>query len=172
MEGTQTSLLVDIYQYLERNKKLGISREELKRKQKELEVQKLVEKKQGDETEVEEKHCENTTDAIDNCNQSSVDEPVVEAPANCNEKETMDAGQSRFTVSKVEDLRHKTADKSSSNEMDIIENNLEEKGIVYQEIKDGRENDLVDGLGGSTNDEIQDEATKFMENLSKDGAGT
>lgn len=33
MEGTQTSLLVDIYQYLERNKKLGIEREELRRKE-------------------------------------------------------------------------------------------------------------------------------------------
>jgi hypothetical protein len=33
MEGTQTSLLVDIYQYLERNKKLGIEREELRFKE-------------------------------------------------------------------------------------------------------------------------------------------
>ena len=40
MEGTQTSLLVDIYQYLERNKKLGIEREELKRK--EIEAQNSV----------------------------------------------------------------------------------------------------------------------------------
>ena len=37
MEGTQTSLLVDIYQYLERNKKLGIEREELRRKELEKE---------------------------------------------------------------------------------------------------------------------------------------
>lgn len=33
MEGTQTSLLVDIYQYLERNKKKGIQKEELRRKE-------------------------------------------------------------------------------------------------------------------------------------------
>jgi hypothetical protein len=33
MEGTQTSLLVDIYQYLERNKKLGNEREGLRQEQ-------------------------------------------------------------------------------------------------------------------------------------------
>ena len=40
MEGTQTSLLVDIYQYLERNKTLGVEREELKRK--EIEAQSIA----------------------------------------------------------------------------------------------------------------------------------
>lgn len=43
MEGTQTSLLVDIYQYLERNKKVGIEREEFRRKQQEDELQRLTE---------------------------------------------------------------------------------------------------------------------------------
>ena len=46
MEGTQTSLLVDIYQYLERNKKLGIEREEVKKQENEVELKKLTEKEQ------------------------------------------------------------------------------------------------------------------------------
>lgn len=89
MEGTQTSLLVDIYQYLERNKKLGIEREELKRK--EIEAQNAA----NDVTSNDNSHVtvDNGTSQIDSIEESSEE-------ATCGR---VDDRNSKFIVIPVDD---------------------------------------------------------------------
>jgi hypothetical protein len=76
MEGTQTSLLVDIYQYLERNKKLGNERGELRHKE--------VEKQ--------------NTNVDDVTNHGTVDNSPSDV---INKKIDVDSRNSRFIVSPV-----------------------------------------------------------------------
>lgn len=89
MEGTQTSLLVDIYQYLERNKKLGVEREELKRK--EIEAQSIA----NDVTSNDNSHVtiDNGTSLID-----SIEETAEEATCG-----HVDVRNSKFIVIPVDD---------------------------------------------------------------------
>ena len=101
MEGTQTSLLVDIYQYLERNKKLGSEREELRRKEMERQnttsdfttVDHDTKLETADGKPVDEKTVHEITRENDLINES------------CESDNDVDGRNSRFIVSPVYDAK-------------------------------------------------------------------
>lgn len=164
MEGTQTSLLVDIYQYLERNKKLGIEREELKRNERELEAQKMAEKK----NEVGNSEVDGTTNdrpvrTNDFSSQTLVDQLESAVLENCVRDDSSEEGNSRFTVSKVNDLKHEDSVKYCRNELESVENNLEGKDVVFEEIKDAPEGRQFEVVEKTINHKIEDEITEFID---------
>ena len=118
MEGTQTSLLVDIYQYLERNKKLGVEREELKRQ--EIEAQTIA----NDVTSNDNSHVtiDNGTSPIDSIEETSEE-------ATCGH---VDVRNSKFIVIPVDDDTknfHEEMNEESSLEMSL---NIEDDSLTQE----------------------------------------
>lgn len=126
MERTQTSLLVDIYQYLERNKKLGAEREELRRQNLlEAEQQAIAQRLASDENEddVPNNEIESLCNSSGNSTDSDViagDEQTIENDVtgsscdndiregvdladNCGLENHVDGRSSRFIVSPVDE---------------------------------------------------------------------
>ncbi|XP_028398669.1 protein phosphatase 1 regulatory subunit 37-like [Dendronephthya gigantea] len=126
MERTQTSLLVDIYQYLERNKKLGVEREELRR-QNDLEAEQLAiaQRLESDDNKDDvsnneiESHCNSSGHnpdsdviadvapgddvTIENDVADSSCNSVVDTGDSCGFENHVDGRSSRFIVSPVRD---------------------------------------------------------------------
>lgn len=165
MEGTQTSLLVDIYQYLERNKKLGIEREEVKKQENEVELKKLTEKEQEDKIKIANVADQPICDENDFSTEMLVKSGETEVLLNCIEDDSLDEGNSRFTVFKVDDQTHDSTTTNSSNKFDIVEENTEENYTVIEETKDTPQEHDSNGFGESTNNEIINETTEHNEEL-------
>lgn len=118
MEGTQTSLLVDIYQYLERNKKLGIEREELKRK--EIEAQNTVhEATSSDDSPFA---VENGTTRCDSIEESPEEVTCghVEAPS------------STFTVIPVDDDMGNVREEMNGESFEEMSLNVDDSSVVEE----------------------------------------
>ena len=172
MEGTQTSLLVDIYQYLERNKKLGIEREEVKKQENELELKILTGKEQEDKIEIADVADQPICDENDFNTEMFVKSGETEVLLNCIEDDSVDEGNSRFTVCKVHDQTHDSTTTNSSNKFDIVEENTEENCTVIEETKDTPHEHDSNGFGESTNNEIINETTEHNEELPNAETGT